>query len=594
MKDLAEARELLRQADGAKLDERLQLAKTLEEADLPWPARASVHVLRNYTADPLAPFLKLGGFNRGIRLEVTFSDYDTYEQDVLDPASALRQSHHDLVVLSLWLDNLRMAFDREGRLQVEPTITHVRNVVGLLTEQTRATIALHTFLPPAHQGGGGAVLRSDDDGLAAINRRLAEMAGGNPRLLLVDLGALVTEVGRGEALDPRYWFMFKAPLKPRLLDALGGCLAQAVATLKGLARKVLVLDCDGTLWGGVVGEDGLDGIKLHANEYPGNAYHAMHKQLLALRRRGVLLAICSKNNEADVLEVLDGHPHCLLRREHLAAWRINWDDKVTNLRALAKELNLGLESFAVIDDSPVEAALLRGAVPEVDVLEVPRKIFELPGVLQRYSGFDGLAVTAEDEARSGFYQAQRARDEDAERFGGLEEFLASLELRAEIGPAQPEEVARIAQLTQKTNQFNLTTRRYGAGDIEGFMRSPEHLVFVLKVRDRYGEYGLTGVGIAERNGTDARIDSFLMSCRILGRKLEDALLHELVTEAGRRWGATRVTGHYIATAKNGLVREFYESRGFSRVAEDGAARSYAAPLGVAGPAPPAFIHVEKR
>jgi len=332
---------------------------------------------------------------------------------------------------------------------------------------------------------------------------------------------------------------------------------------------VVAADCDNTLWGGIVGEDGRQGIQLDPHEYPGNIHHAFQRQLVQLVRQGVLLVLCSKNNEADVLEVIDQHPGCFIRREHLSGWRINWQDKARNLEELAAELNLGLDSFVFIDDSPVECGLVRQLLPMVDVLQAPKRVYRLPELLRDYSGFFRLVVTEEDRRRTAQYQAQRQREAERSHAGSLTDYLAGLGLVAEIGPALAEEVPRVAQLTQKTNQFNLTTRRYGEGEIARLHEDPDSLVLCLKAQDRFGDYGLTGVAIVVRKDKSAEIDTFLLSCRILGRRLEDVFLNRVLAAALAAWPVESASAEYLRTRKNAQVADFYERLGFRTTGGDG-------------------------
>ncbi|MBC7543475.1 MAG: HAD-IIIC family phosphatase [Candidatus Sericytochromatia bacterium] len=567
----------------------MQAVAKLDQLDHAWKAEGSVYVLRNVTVEGLAPFIKLPAYRQNLRLNVTFSDYDTYQQDLLDPASRFHESRHDLVVLALWLDTLAMAFDGRDALQAEAVFDHVQNVVAQIKQHTDAPIAINTFLPPFHHQDEWCPL----PGLAALNQRLRDAATSDGQLLLVDFDRLLGTIGMKQGLDRRYWFRFKAPAGPAFLQAWGRKLAQAVASLKGLSRKVLILDCDNTLWGGVIGEDGLAGIQLSPHDYPGNVYHAFQRQVLALQQQGILLALCSKNNEDDVFAVMRDHPDCIIRHEHLAGWRINWQDKAANLIALAEELRLGLDSFVFIDDSPTECDRIRQSLPEVAVLQVPSAIHELPSLLQEFQGFMTLTLSAEDQVRTELYQLERQRRQVSAPHGDLADFVASLALKASIGEARIEELARVAQLTQKTNQFNLTTRRYSESEIGHLAADPESLVLIMKVADTYGEYGLTGVAIARRESSGIHVDTFLLSCRILGRQLETVFLREVLALAAGRWGPQPVRAEFIRTAKNDQVATFFDNHAFVRDGGDTQHQHYVLPeLPIQPPIP--YITVVRR
>ena len=551
---------LLPTSSQPKLAEVLAAVRQLDQLDFAWPHRARVRVLRNFTCDQLAPLLRLEGCRRLLQIDVEFGDYDTYAQEVLDPGSPTRRAPHDLLVLALWLDHLAFAFDANQTLQAEAVLDHVRAQVAQLRAHTSALIAVNTFLLPTH-----SLDHRDTAALAQLNAGLHELAGSDGRVLVVDFGQIIETVGRAAAVDARYLFTYKSPLQPPALQGWTTILGAALASQKGLLRKVLALDCDNTLWGGIVGEDGATGIRLHPHDQPGNIYYTFLRQLLQLQRQGVLLVLCSKNNEADVLEVLDQHPHSLLRRSHLAGWRINWENKAENLAALARELRLGLDSFVFIDDSAVECDFVRQTLPSVAVLQVPERAHLLPSLLAGYTGFFKVATIDDDAVRTQQYQSEQSRGAAAAQAANLDEYLAGLELVAEIRPAPATELARVAQLTQRTNQFNLTTRRYSTGDLERMQQSPDWRVLTMKVRDNFGDYGLTGAAILARGESAIRIDSFMLSCRILGRRLEDALLAETIAAARAFGGASELAAEFLPTPKNAQVRDFFDQRGFTLI-----------------------------
>jgi FkbH-like protein len=589
----SEVRAVLARSAGDRHAARVEAVETLDRSDYPWPRSARLRILRNYTCEPLESFLKLAGYRRDTQLHLSFGGYDTYLQEILDPRSELEESPPDAVILSLWLEALPMAFDGDGRLQVEATVDHVQAAIARLRERVSSLIFINTFLPASHQLGYPYGCRADN-GLRAVNGAVTELADRYPSVVVVDFEALEETVGANETRDPRYWFMFKSPLAARFLSAWADVLAQAISSSQGGQRKVLAIDCDNTLWGGICGEDGIGAIKLSAHDYPGNVFRAFQRQLLELQRRGVLLVLCSKNNEADVFEVLDHHPDCVLRRRHLAGWRINWRDKASNLSELADELHLGLDSFVFIDDSPIETALIRRVLPMVDVLDVPLATHALPGVLGRYAGFFSVVRTQEDAVRTGQYEAERQRRRRSSLYADHEEFLASLDLVADVGPALPDELARVAQLTQKTNQFNLTTKRYGEGQIEQLVESEASAVLVLRARDKYGDYGLTGVAIVITAGDGCHVESFLLSCRVLGRHLEDVLLDEVVDHASERWHSTEVTADFIVSPKNCQVATFYQERGFVVVSSEDPRTTYKIASGAYQAARPAVVSVQRR
>jgi FkbH-like protein len=550
---------------------------------------ANVYVLRNYTAEPLGEALLAAGRHRGFEVRTHFGGYGTYLQEALDPGSDLARGSHDAVLLTLWLDAVGGAFGDDGALRGDVVLGHLETAVAQVLRATSALLYLTTFVQPFRQTMGDRTAGE----LAKINAGVHALAARDPRTSVIDLAAMVAGLGEERVVDPRFWFLYRAPLRAECFRAWAEALAARLANARGQGRKVLVLDCDNTLWGGIVGEDGPGGIRLDPGTHPGCIFHLFQQQIVALARSGVLIAIASKNNEADVFEVLDRHPHSVLRREHLAAHRINWQSKPENLHALARDLNVGLDSFVFVDDSPMECQHVREMLPAVEVLQVPAKTYELPNLLKRYAGFATGGLTAEDRARALYYQLECEREQAATRFASVEDFLASLDLSVEVGPPRRDEMARLAQLTQRTNQFNLTTRRYTEGDVQAFLERGSAVVLALRATDRFGEYGLTGLSIAVREGDCARIDTLLLSCRVLGRRVEDVLLAETVRVVDAAWQPRVLSAEYLATAKNQQTARFYDARGFEPVAtEPGRVRYERSPGGV--PASPDFITVTRR
>jgi FkbH-like protein len=350
---------------------------------------------------------------------------------------------------------------------------------------------------------------------------------------------------------------------------------------------VLAVDLDGTLWGGVIGEDGPDGVRL-GSEYPGAAYRSLQRAILDLHRRGVVLAICSKNNPPEALEMIERHPSMLLRREHFAAVRINWVDKAQNLREIAAELNVGVDAVALLDDSPVEREWVRGQLPEVTVIELGGDPLGYADTLRLAPVFERISVTEEDRARGRYYAEEGRRKELERSAASLEDFYRSLELKVEVEEVGPQTLARAAQLTQKTNQFNLTTRRYTEAELGELASSPESRVYTLRAADRFGDSGIVGVAITRRENGSCEIDALLMSCRVIGRTIETAFLATIADEAGRA-GAERLAGWFLPTAKNAPASGFYGSHGFERVAEDEGATRWELDLAGSTPACPPWI-----
>lgn len=540
-------------------------------------AEARISILRNFTIEQIEPYLKDRLYVEGIRPLVAFGGYDTIVQDLMEAAAPALDPEPDILALSLMLEPMEPDW-RDPDWDARGLRDRLRELFDLAASRTRGVIVLNTFLPPAHplEGSLAPQAPSPCAEILETNRLVREIAAGRPeRFVVADWERLLRAIGERESLDWRYWYVSRAPFRRAFLEAYALEIVKAARALKGKSKKCLVLDCDNTLWGGVVGEEGVEGIRLDRNEYPGKAYFDFQRSVVWLARRGVLVCLCSKNNEDDVWEVLDGHPDCLVKRSHLAAWRVNWEDKASNLAALAQELNLGLDSFVFVEDDSAQCELVRQKLPEVRVLQVPEKLYTYPDLLLREGLFDTLGSTDEDRNRTRLYQADAKRKSVRGSFGDLDGYLRSLKMEAHIHPVRPGEVARVAQLTQKTNQFNLTTRRYTEAQIQEMASSPDASVWTLAAKDTFGDMGLTGVMIVRRQGDAGVVDSLLLSCRILGRDLELAFVEAVLASLQQRWGARQWEAAYILTAKNAQVADFWPKLGFAETGRQQEARVFA-------------------
>lgn len=540
------------------------------------PAREfSIALLRNYSAEFIEPFLRCYFAQEGLLCHVQFGGYNTVEQDVL--AGELI-ADAQLVVLSLTLDGLEPDW-QFGGFSAADTAERIIGLVESINSKCVASVVINTILRPVLADEGAAQGASEGSIarlVAEVNNRLTHYAASNRKCLLVDWERLVMLLGAEKSFDSRLHYLASAPFKHGFLSAYAYEIFRIARLLTGRGKKCLILDCDNTLWGGVVGEVGTSGIGLDRNSYPGRAYYDFQKNIVRLSERGIMVALCSKNNLEDVTAVLEQHPHCLLRLDRLVAMRINWEDKERNIASIVEELNIGMDAVVFVDDNPVECARIASFLPDLTVRQVPEQLSELPLLLEREGLFDQLAITPEDLARTRLYREEAQRKQTAARFGTAEEFLASLEMVARIKRASAEEVGRVAQLTQKTNQFNLTTRRYSEGQIADMIGSPDWAIFILTPRDAFGDLGLSGVLIAHRREDGHWVDSMLMSCRILGRQLERQFVTTCIERLDVEWGLGMWHAEYLPTKKNRQVEAFWPSFGFrGETLSDGCVR-YAA------------------
>jgi FkbH-like protein len=398
---------------------------------------------------------------------------------------------------------------------------------------------------------------------ASLNGRLAEIARAYPNLLVIDIEPLFRRHGEDALVSNAFWYAGRIRYTSRMFRLLAETIERALAAHAHRSRKVLVLDLDNTLWGGIVGETGALGIDL-SEEGQGRCYRDFQRSLKAVQKSGVLLAIASKNNIADVEEVFDRNRMMILRREDFAVIRANWEPKAENIVAIAKTLDLGTDSFVFIDDNPVERGAIQKFLPEVAVPAFPDRIEDLQSWFLREVAptyFGKYAVTAEDAAKTEQYRAKAARERLAASFD-LDGYLAELGIECNIHVNDRSRLVRAAQMTQKTNQYNLTSRRYDVADLARFVDSVDHAVLMLDYRDRFGDEGAVSLAIVDL--AEGRIDTFLQSCRVIGRKVEQRLLHKAL-DLCRERGLQKVIGEYIPTSKNTMVASFYEENGFKRL-----------------------------
>jgi FkbH-like protein len=497
---------------------------------------------------------------------------------MLDGQSSLYRFAPNAVVLAvrtdqaapeLWRDFSDLA-PKTAQQAARRVVNSYEQWIGTFRKHSQAALIIHSLERPSTPSLGVLDSQSEtgQSGLILqINRELQRIGGTFHGVYNLDYDALIARHGSGHWHDERKWLTARLPIAAGHLVDMAREWIRFIVPLSGRTAKVLVVDLDNTLWGGVIGEDGMAGIKVGA-EYPGAAYQALQRALLDLSRKGILLAVCSKNNLDDAMEAIEKHPGMLLRAKHFAALRINWTDKSQNLREIAEELNVGIDALAFLDDNPFEREQVRAALPEVTVIDLshndlPKNPLEYAAAVRNCAVFERLTLSAEDQQRTEMYVAQKQRAGAEQSFQSKEDFFRFLEQEAELEPVSNLTLARIAQLTQKTNQFNLTTRRYTEPQIAEMAKQAEWQIFSIRVRDRFGDHGLVGVAIAHDQGDECEVDTFLLSCRVIGRTVETALLAHLAESAAQR-GRKRLVGWFLPTKKNAPARDFYQQHGFER------------------------------
>ncbi len=575
-------------AQVARLDRALQRALAEHGGVLPGLEPVRLAVLGSATTSHLPPGLRVAGLRHGLALEVYEAPYGMYWQELMDPASGVHGFRPQALLLALDARHVAALGTAEAAVET------MRSCWLRARAELGCQVIQQTVLPvlPELMGNNEARL---DHAPAAVVARVNELL----RPASVEAGVELLAVDRFTAVDglaawhdAAIWHRSKHEVHPSAAEAYGEQVARVIAAGRGRSSKCLVLDLDNTLWGGVIGDDGLAGIVLGQGSGTGEAFVEFQRYAKALGERGVILAVCSKNDEKNALEAFERHPEMVLKRGEIACFVANWTDKASNLRRIARTLNIGLDALVFADDNPVERALVRRELPMVAVPEMPEDPALYAQTIAAAGYFEGLQVTEEDRLRGQLYKANAERARLQERAAGgaggssdMAAYLASLQMVLTARPFDAVGLARITQLINKTNQFNLTTERMTEAQVQAAMADPRTVTLQVRLADRFGDNGTIAVLIARARGLQAEIETWLMSCRVLGRRVEEACLQVLV-ERCRALGVEQLRGRYRPTEKNGMVRGLYGTLGFTLVEElaDGQTRWE---LELAGFVPPA-------
>jgi FkbH-like protein len=520
----------------------------------------------------LVPLLRALLARRGVRAEIYLAEFDAIELEIFNAGSELYRFAPDAVVVLHSLNALRLKFHRETGDRASFAERSAAGMAGLwdtLRGRLPAVVLQSNFPLPYERAFGNFDHKVTDafyPTVQRLNARIAELARDRSHVLVNDVESLASYVGRRHWWDERLWTLAKAYCSLEHLPRVAQNIVDIVLAKSGQLVKCVVLDLDNTLWGGVVGDDGVEGIAIGPFG-EGEPFHRLQHFLLELQRRGIVLAVCSKNERANALEPFRAHPEMVLREEHIAVFAANWQPKPDNIRHIKETLNIGYDSMVFLDDNRFERELVRQSLPEVIVPELPEDPADYLRVLAELNLFETTSYSDEDHRRAALYRENAERAVAQSAFTDISDYLRSLDMQVTMRRFDPFHLPRVAQLLQRSNQFNLTTRRHSLPECEAMMEREDCLPFYVKLADKFGDNGLISVVILTVRGTELEIDSWLMSCRVLGRGVEQYVMNEVVALARDR-GCERVTGRYIPTAKNGMVKEFYAQFGFERVAGD--------------------------
>jgi FkbH-like protein len=532
-------------------------------------------ILGSATFAHLHAGIRVAGMRRNLHISIYENDFGQYIQELTDLDSALHAFQPNAVLLAL--DSVDLTAGLNAAMHPEEADAALAAVLDRIKECWRlARNAFHC--PVIHQAAlpvfpgllGNNEHRlpgSREAFLERLNHSLRPMADAEGvEILGLDIRA--TRDGIGAWHDPSLWHRAKQEVTLAASPMYGDLLVRILAAKLGRSYKCLVMDLDHTLWGGVVGDDGLEGLVIGQGSALGEAFVAFQEYAKELCRRGIILAVCSKNDEANALEPFDKHPEMILKRGDIACFVANWNDKASNIRAIAEQLNIGIDSLVFVDDNPFERALVRQELPMVAVPEVGDDPTYYAQFLADAGYFEGLSITDDDRARSGQYQGNVQRQALRASVTDLPAYLRSLEMELVWRRFDTIGLQRVVQLINKTNQFNLTTRRYTDEDIRAVMADPRAFGLQLRLADRFGDNGIISIIIGKLDeADDLQIDTWLMSCRVLGRQVEPTTLNLIAAEA-QRIGGKRLVGTYLPTKKNGMVKDHYERLGFTKVSSE--------------------------
>jgi FkbH-like protein len=551
----------------------------LKEAPGFLPVRLAV--LASSTSDHLPPAIRVAGLRRKLLIDVHAGTYGQYRQDLLDPASTLHRFQPQAVLFSL------TAREAIAGIALAATAAEVDNGIARFTAELRslwrkareigdAAVIQQTFIDVSEPVFGGydrIVQGAPATIIARLNDQVCE-AAARDGVLILDVARASQRDGIDAWFDVGRWLQGKLEIAPQAAPLYGDLAARILAALRGLSKKCLVLDLDNTLWGGVIGDDGLDGIVLGEGSAAGEAHLALQHYAKQLKNRGVILAVCSKN-DAKIAEVaFRDHPEMVLRPSDIAAFQANWDDKAQNLKAIASRLNIGVDSLVFVDDNPVERARVRQSLPMVAAPEMPDDPAHYVRSLADAGYFEAVAFTADDQSRAEQYAANAEREALLETAESMDDFLRGLKMTAVYGPFTAVDHARVVQLINKTNQFNTTTRRYAGHEIARMMEDPKAVTLQFRLLDRVGDNGLVSTMILRPTRADdevLEIENWVMSCRVFGRELEFEAMN-IAVDAARERGVRALVADYTPTAKNDVISKLYPSLGFTEVAQPASAK----------------------
>ena len=553
------------------LSEYISLSKNID--DLKFDKKLKVAILSSFTLNGLSEILHVKSSELGIRYQSYLGGYNQYNQELLDSQSEYYKFSPDVTFLILDIrnflgENFHFPYnisDNERKLLVNEKINQIENIIKCFEKNLNSKLIITNFNIPSYSPNGITETKSDfgfHEMIEELNRSLRNISKTHSSVYIYDFNHFVSKYGEKNIFDYRQFHVGDIQIALNFIPSFAYDLMSYIKPITGTNKKCIVLDLDNTLWGGIIGEDDFDGIELgHSSN--GKAFVDFQKELLSLWNHGIILAINSKNNFDDAMKVINEHPNMILRKKNFASIQINWDDKAQNLKQIAEEINIGLNSIAFFDDDKINRERIKQEFPEVLTIEVPDDPSQFSLILKNLNDFNVLQRTDEDIKRGQMYAQQRERKELEKSISNLDDFLEQLDIKVKMKNSNEFLIPRISQLTLKTNQFNLTTRRYQEEEIRNFTNDHKFIVGCAQVLDKFGDNGITGVYIINKQDKIWSIDTFLLSCRIMGRGVENGILSQILIDAKHN-GVEEIRANFIPTQKNKPAENFLPDFGFQK------------------------------
>ena len=533
-----------------------------------------ISILSSFTLNGIEEIFQVKCNEKNISCKTHLANYNQYNQEILDPNSDLYKSKSDLTFLILDTQNILEDLwyfpysinDTQRENFIERKFNEIKNLISIFLKNSNSKLILSNFFIPTSSTYGIVESKSNfglQKMILKLNDSLQNHIQNLDSIYLFDMNGFISKHGENNVFDPKQYLFGDIKISLDFIPYLVNDLMGYVIAILGISKRCIVLDLDNTLWGGIVGEEGFNGIKL-GSDPSGKAFVEFQKHLLALQNRGILLAINSKNNFDDAIKVIEEHPDMVLKKEHFASIKINWNDKVSNIKEISNELNFGLDNFVFIDDDPLNREFMKSSLPEVLTIDLPKDPSKYVRIIQEINEFNLLKITDEDKQRAIMYSQQRERKTHEDSSNNLEDFLKNMDLKITIKKADSFTIPRISQLILKTNQFNLTTKRYSFEEIQTMSTDPNFLMGCVQVEDKFGDNGITAAFIVEKNNSkEWIIDTFLLSCRVMGRQIEKSILSYIIKIAKQN-NIQKIIANFIPTKKNQPIENFLPDCGFKK------------------------------